>query len=150
MKYVILFSFIFFPPTWNKEKNDFISFEYVGNANKPMRVAYISKKPLADSELKVTLEYNDGPENYIVYNNEFIFINKAINASSKKTFDVKDYNGFKINIRENNFLRYYFISRKNSSLLFLKINNYLKHNKRNKVLIYSLNVLRTSNVFEDQ
>lgn len=147
MKNITLISMIFFSLLTNAEKNDYIRIEYAGDADKPMKVIYISKKPIPDSEQVMTIEYDLAPFNYIVYNNEFLFIKKAINSTLKKTFEEKDYNGFKITFRENDSLVSYFITRKNSNSLFLKINTYLKSHQRNKSLILALTGLRLSNVF---
>ncbi len=130
-------------------KNDYIRFEYVGSANKQMHVIYISKKPISHSDQIITIESDDMTFNYIVYNNEYLFIKKAINSTAHKIFEEKDNNGFKITFREKDSLVSYFITRKNSNSLFLKANAYLKHRKKNKDLIHALYILRIGNVFDD-
>jgi hypothetical protein len=147
MKNIVVLSFVFFIALTNGVKNDYIRIEYAGNTDKLMTAVYISKKPIPRPEMIMTIPYDDLPENYIVYNKEFLFIKKAINSTTKKASEEKDYNGFKITIRENNALDSCFITRQNSNSLFLKINAYLKNNKRNKDLISRVTNLRRMNVF---
>jgi hypothetical protein len=133
----------------SRVKNDYIRIEYAGDTNKPMNVIYISKKPIPRSEQIMTIEYSFLPYNYIVNDEEYLFVKKTVNSTIHKTFEEKDYNGFKITIRENNHLDSCFITRKNSDSLFLKVDAYLKNHKRNKDLISALTKLRTSNVFPE-
>lgn len=147
MKNIGILSIILFLLCSNIVKEDYIAIEYVGSANKPMPVVYISKKTLPRSEQIVTIEYDDLPQDYIVSGDEFAFIKKTINATSNKFYEEKDYNGFKITIRVSNCSNSCYITRENSNSLFLEINRYLRKNKRNKDLISKLTVLRKSNVF---
>jgi len=149
MKNLVLLSIISFLLITDGVRNDYIRIEYVGNVDKTMRVLWISKKKLPVSERIVTVEYDQYGLNCIVNNDEFLYIKKTINSTKHKTFEKKDYNGFKITICENDTDICYFISRGNSNTLFLKANAYLKHQKRNKELIYELKILRTGNVFDD-
>jgi hypothetical protein len=130
-------------------KNDNIRIEYVGDANKPMYVIWISKNPLPESQMIITIEYDQQWYDYTVHDDEYLFINNVINSTTHKIFQEKDYNGFKITIHENAAETYYFIKRKNSDSFFLKTIAFLKHRKRNKDLIQYLNILRLGNVFDD-
>ena len=129
--------------------NDYIRIEYVGNSDQPMRVLWISKKPLLRSEQIVTV-YDTHGFNCIVRDDEFLFIEKAIDSTTHKLFENKDYNGFKITIHENETDIYYFISRKNSTSLLLKTSAYLEARDENKQLVYELNHLRKSHVYDDK
>lgn len=130
-------------------KNDYIEFEYRGDANKPMYVIWIGKKPLIESDMVDYIEYDDHGLDFTVHNDEYLFLKKTIDSARHKTFEEKDYNGFKIHFRENGAYKYYFIRRKDSNALFLKAAAYLKHHKRNNDLIDYLNILRLGNVFPD-
>jgi hypothetical protein len=129
--------------------NDYIRIEYIGNSDKPMRVLWISKNPLPHSEQIVTVEADDHGYNCVVRNDEFLFIKKTIDSTTHQLFEEKDHNGFKITIHENDADIYYFITRKNSTSLFLKTSAYLRQQKENKKLIDELYYLRTSHVYDD-
>jgi hypothetical protein len=138
MKNIAILSILFLSVLTAGVKNNYILIEYVGDGSKPISATYISTKPLPHSEQITTIGYSDFPTNYIVSNNEFLLVKKQIISTSRKTFEKKDYNGVKITIRENNSIVSYFITQKNSNSLFLKINTYLKQDKRNKDLILQL------------
>jgi len=129
--------------------NDYIRIEYEGNSLQPMRVLWISKKPLLRSEQIVTVESDSHGYNCVVRNDEFLFIENVIDSTVHKSFEKTDYNGFKITIHENDVDIYYFIARKNSTSLFLKASAYLEPEEENKKLIYELYVLRKSHVYDD-
>ncbi len=130
-------------------KNDNIRIEYVGDADKPMYVIWISKKPIPESQMIITVEYDDHWYDCTVHDDEYLYMKKVINSTTHKMFEEKDYNGFKITIHENDSDTYYFIRRKISDSFFLKTVAYLKSRKRNKDLIQYLNNLRLGNVFPD-
>jgi hypothetical protein len=148
--YLAILSVLFFSQLNNRVENDYIQIEYVGDSNHPMPVIWISKKPIPWSERIVTIEYDMPGGNYLVHNNEFVFIKNTITSTTHKTFEEKDYNGFKITLHENDSLVSYFITRKNSNLLFFKANAYLKSDQRNKELILALTQLRLSNVVPEK
>ena len=147
--YIAILSILFFSLFINGAKNDYIRIEYIGNSDKPMRVLWISKTLLPDSEQIVTVFGDSHGYNCVVRNDEFVFIKKAINPTVHKSFEEKDHNGFKITIHKNDTDICYFITRKNSTSLFLKMSAYLKHRKENKKLIYELYVQRKSHVYDD-
>ena len=134
----------------NGAKNDYIRFEYIGNADKSMQVVYISTKPIPDSEQVITVDYDVPGGDHLVKDHEFLFIKKSINSVEHKSSEKKDYNGFKITFRENDAYSSLFIRRKNSNSMFSKIINYLmQNNVRNNDLIDELTWLKQGNVFED-
>jgi hypothetical protein len=131
MKNLVVLSIIFMFFMTDGATNDYIRIEYVGDSDQPMRVLWISKKPLIRSEQIVTV-YDTPGYDCIVRDDEFLFIEKAIDSTTHKSFENKDYNGFKITIHENDTDTYYFISRKNSTSLFLKTSAYLEPGKKIK------------------
>jgi hypothetical protein len=148
MKSLLTLSIVFLCYLTQGLKNDYIRIEYVGSADKPMPVIFISKKPIPNSEQVITIEYDFMTYNYIVNNNEFMFIENTVDSTSHKMFQKKDYNGFKITVRKNNISDAYFITRKNSNSLFLKANACLSILKRkNEKLIHAITLQRTRNVF---
>ena len=148
MKNLIVVSMIFLFYLTKGVTNDYIRIEYVGSANKPMNVIFISKKPIVDSDMVTTIPYDFIPLNYIVYNDEFLSIKNSISSTPRKKFQENDYNGFKITIHIDNCDVAYFITRENSNSLFLKTNIYLnQHKNRNKALINAIIIQKTTNVF---
>jgi hypothetical protein len=149
MKSLVILSTIFMFLMTGGVTNDFIRIEYEGNSFKPMRILWISKKPLLRSEQIVTVDTDSPGYDCVVNEDEFLFIEKAIDSTTHKLFEEKDHNGFKITIHENDADIYYFITRKNSTSLFLKMSAYLEPREENKKLIYELDVQRKSHVYDD-
>jgi|SRR6185312_10454313 len=129
------------------DKNTYISFEYAGNADKPMAVVYLIKKPLIDSEWNRTIEYSGSVYNFAVNTQDYLFMKKLVYSSQKKVFKESDYNGFKITIQEKDTLISYWITRKESNSFFDRLIAYLKANKRSKDLIWRFVIYKSSNVY---
>jgi hypothetical protein len=149
MKNFIILSVISLLFSHQGSKIDYIRFEYVGSADKPMSVIYISESMLPDSDRVITIEYDYWTRDYVVSNNEFQFIERSIKSTTHKMFEEVDNNGFKITIRKNDTAVAYFITRKNSNALFPKVNRYLSRRKEiNKELIHAITLQKTMNVFD--
>ena len=94
----ILLSILFFL-LLIKEKKDYVAIEYYGDTNKLFNAVFISKEPMVDSEMVITVLINDYVKNFMVDNREFLFIKQAVKSTLREK--TPGYNGFIIRICES-------------------------------------------------